>query len=135
MRATFSSKLCVTATTGGQARTRAISRASAAISSPLPASRSTTTTVALATSSVSPSAAIRPVTMVSSIALEVPNVARAERSNSASAVSTTTRVRFESGLELRPIRITIDPAYFTGAADWVTVGPTGVVLFGAFEVG
>jgi hypothetical protein len=56
--------------------------------------------------------------MVSSIALEAPNVARTEWSNSASAVSTTTRVRFDLGLGLRPKRMTsIDPAYFTGAAD------------------
>ena len=66
--------------------------------------------------------------MVRSIALLAPNVARAERSNSSSAVRTTTRVRFELGL--RPIRMTsINPAYFTGAAGWVTVGPTGAVLF------
>jgi hypothetical protein len=27
----------------------------------------------------------------------------------------------------------IDPAYFTGAAAWLTVGPTGVVLFWLLE--
>ena len=68
--------------------------------------------------------------MARSMALLAPNVARAKRSNSASAVRTTTRVRFELGL--RPIGMaSIYSAYFTGAAGWVTVGPTGVVLFGA----
>src|SRR5215831_6285315 len=49
--------------------------------------------------------------MVNSIALLAPNVARAERSNSTSAVSTTTWVRFTSALGPRPRRMTsIEPA-------------------------
>jgi len=133
VRATRASKLCVTATTGGHACTAAINCASACISASLPVSRSATTTAAPAVSSVAPCSARLPDTTVSSIALDAPNVARTLRSNSASAVSTTTRVRLESMLSPWPRCMTsTDLAYFTGAADWTTVGPTGVVLFWLF---
>src|SRR5580704_17023326 len=89
-RATLSSKLCVIATTGGQLPMRSIRRSSASNSAALPASMSTTTTVA--PSSAMPSAAPTNVPAITSSAIcgLALNVARTESSNAGSAVRTTT---------------------------------------------
>jgi hypothetical protein len=97
VRATFASNVCVITMIGGQLPTRAISRASASISSGRRASRSTTATVASVTSSESTCSARLPETILSSIAEDAPKVVRTEFSNSVSALRTTTRVRFVSG--------------------------------------
>src|SRR5262249_47095851 len=83
-----------------------------------------TITVASDMSSVSACSAKRPEATESSIADDAPNVERTELSNSASAVRTTTRVRFV--LPLRPIRMALPKAsYLTAAAGAVVVGPVG----------
>ena len=85
-------------------------------------------TVASSTSNALLCAEIGPDRTTRSIAFEEPKVDRTERSNSASAVSTTMRVPLALALGVRPRRIT-SPDYLTGVAGAVTVGPTGAALF------
>jgi hypothetical protein len=116
----------VTATTGGQAPTRAIRRSSACISPCWLASRSTTATVASSSSKPPSTAASEPVTTRGSICSLAPKVERACSSKPASAVRTTTCVFF-AGLLDRLILIALlaltlralaarRPQYLTAAA-------------------
>ena len=104
-RATTSSKLCVMATTGGQAPIRSIRRSSACSSASSAASTSTTTTVAPATSIWSSRSASRPLMTSRPICGLAANVARTDSSKSWSAVSTTTLAAI-AGVMDRLIRMT-----------------------------